>query len=303
MRSTSGSSKRNEIERLREMLSDADSIVVGAGSGLSTSAGFTYSGARFEKYFPDFASAYGIRDMYTGGFHAFPTSGIRWGWWCRHIWLNRYVPAPRPVYPRLLRLLSGRDFFVVTTNVDHQFLASGFPKDRLFYTQGDYGLFQCSLPCHDETHDNRAAVEAMVRSEGWEIAPDGTISLPEERSPSMEVPPDLIPRCPKCGREMTPNLRSDDTFVEDARWHEAALRYERFLETHRGGKVLFLDLGSGWNTPGIFKHPFWRMTYSLRGARYACVNLGDAVVPDEIREKSSCVDSDIGAVIDLLLGS
>ena len=270
----------NEIARLRKALDDAGAVVVGAGAGLSTAAGLTYSGERFERLFGDFIEKYGIRDMYSGGFYPFPTPEETWAWWSRHIWCNRYEPAPKNTYAKLLRLLEGKDFFVITTNVDHQFQLAGFPKDRLFYTQGDYGLWQCSEPCHDETYDNYDTVKRMVKEQH-----------------DMRVPSELVPHCPKCERPMAMNLRADDTFVEDAGWHAAAGRYHAFLEAHATGKVLYLELGVGANTPGIIKYPFWRFVAANPDATYACVNLGEAWAPAEIGSRSILVDGDIDAAL------
>ncbi len=276
-KSTTGSCP---ADRLRQALADCDAVIVGAGAGLSTAAGFTYDGERFERNFADFEQKYGFHDMYTGGFYPFPTEEEHWAYWSRYIWLNRYSPAPKPVYDDLLKLVRDKDYFVITTNVDHQFQAAGFDKKRLFYTQGDYGLFQCSEPCCQETFDNRETVRQMV-----------------ERQRDMRVPSDLAPRCPHCGRPMTMNLRCDDRFAEDEGWHRAAERYESFLRTRRGQKLLFLELGVGYNTPVIIKYPFWRMTAANPRAVYACLNLGQAAAPREIQKQSICIDGDIGAVL------
>ena len=255
-------------------------MVVGAGAGLSASAGLSYSGPRFERYFGDFQRKYGIQDMYTGGFFPFESLEEYWAWWSRHIWYNRYVDPPRPVYRQLLDLLRGRDYFVLTTNVDHQFQRAGFAKARLFYTQGDYGLWQCSRPCHAGTYDNQEAVRRM---------------LDEQRD--LKIPGELVPRCPKCGRPMTMNLRADDTFVEDRDWHAAQARYQDFLRRHRGLRVLFWELGVGGNTPVIIKYPFWRMTRENPRAVYACINQGEAYVPREIQGQAIAIPADIGLVL------
>ena len=274
----------NEIARLHEAIKSADAVVVGAGAGFSTAAGFTYSGERFERLFPDFIAKYGIRDIYSGGFFPFSSLEEYWAWWSRSIWCNRYEPAPKDTYDKLLRLLAGKEFFVITTNVDHQFQLAGFPKERLFYTQGDYGLWQCSEPCHDATYDNYETVKRMV-----------------EEQHDMRVPTELVPYCPKCGKPMTMNLRIDGTFVEDADWHAAAERYRDFLEAHETGKVLYLELGVGGNTPVIIKYPFWRYTNANPQATYACVNLGEEYVHQSIADRSILVDADIDRVLDNLL--
>ena len=268
------------IERLKAALRDCDAVVIGAGSGLSTAAGFTYTGERFEKYFSDFAAKYGIQDMYSGGFYPFPTMEEFWAYWSRYIYINRYMDAPKPVYDDLLKLVQDKDYFVITTNGDHCFQKAGFDKKRLFYTQGDYGLFQCSESCCQETFDNEAVIQEMV-----------------ERQKDMKIPSELLPVCPHCGKPLTMNLRSDDTFVEDKGWHRAAERYENFLRTRAGQKILFLELGVGYNTPVIIKYPFWQMTAKNPNATYVCINQGQAVCPQEIERQSVCINADIGQVL------
>lgn len=274
-----------QIQQLRTAIEKADAIVIGAGAGLSTAAGFTYAGERFERLFADFIEKYGFRDMYSAGFFRFPTPEEQWAFWSRHIWCNRYTPAPKDTYAKLLRLVDGKDFFAITTNVDHQFQQAGFPKERLFYTQGDYGLWQCSEPCHDKTYDNYETVKRMID---------------EQRD--MRVPTELVPYCPKCGKPMSMNLRADDTFVEDDGWKAAAQRYSSFLEAHQTGRVLYLELGVGGNTPVIIKYPFWRYTYANPDASYACVNFGEAYAHTSIQDRSILIDADIDLVLDELVG-
>lgn len=269
-----------KLERLRRALDDADAVVVGAGAGLSTAAGFTYDGERFERYFSDFAEKYGFRDMYSGGFYPFSTQEEYWAYWSRYILINRYQDAPKPVYDELLKLVRDKDYFIITTNVDHCFQKAGFDKKRLFYTQGDYGLFQCSGPCCQETFDNEASIREMAA-----------------RQTDMRIPAELVPRCPHCGRPMTMNLRCDDTFAQDEGWHAAAARYENFLRTRAGQKVLFWELGVGYNTPVIIKYPFWQMTARNPKAVYACVNQGQAAVMRGLEDRSILIDGDIGEVL------
>ena len=265
------------MERLKAALQDCDAVVIGAGSGLSTAAGFTYNGERFEQHFSDFAQKYGIQDMYSGGFYPFASPEEHWAYWSRYIYINRYQDAPKPVYEDLLNLVRDKDYFVITTNVDHCFQKAGFDKKRLFYTQGDYGLFQCSEPCCQETFDNEAVIREMM-----------------ERQEDMKIPTELLPVCPHCGKPLTMNLRSDNKFVEDEGWHRAAERYENFLRTRAGGKILFLELGVGYNTPVIIKYPFWQMTAKNPNAIYACINQGQAVCPQEIGRQAICINIDLG---------
>jgi NAD-dependent SIR2 family protein deacetylase len=268
------------VQKLKEAIADADGILVGAGAGLSTAAGFTYSGERFEKYFSDFIQKYRFRDMYTGGFYPFRTPEELWAYWSRYIFINRYMDAPKPVYQELLALLKDKDYFVLTTNVDHCFQKAGVDKTRLFYTQGDYGLWQCSKPCHRRTYDNEETVRKMV-----------------ELQKDMRVPSELVPRCPKCGEPMAMNLRSDDTFVEDFGWNEAASRYVNWVQAHDGQKLLLLELGVGMNTPGIIKYPFWRITAKNPNATYVCLNFGEAECPKQIEDRAILVNADIADVI------
>ena len=290
----------DNIRRLRTALSETDAVVIGAGAGLSTSAGFIYTGERFNQYFSDFGGKYHFQDMYSGGFFPYPTPGEFWAYWSRYIWINRYMDAPKPVYENLFRLVKDKDYFVLTTNVDHCFQKAGFDKERLFYTQGDYGLFQCSEPCHLKTYDNEEIVRGMVEAQGWKIGPDNSLSVPGGVTLKMTVPEELVPKCPVCGKPMTMNLRSDDTFVEDEGWHRAAKQYESFLQT-REGRILFLELGVGYNTPVIIKYPFWNMTANDPNAVYACINYGEAVCPEQIRDRSILINGNIGDVLADLL--
>lgn len=285
------------IERLKYALDSAEAVVVGAGAGLSTAAGFRYTGERFQQYFQDFIDKYGFRDMYSGGFYPFETLGGHWAYWSRYIYVNRYMDPLKPVYQKLYEMVKDRDYFVLTTNVDHCFQKADFAKERLYYTQGDYGLFQCSGPCHDRTYDNEETVRAMVEAQGFRVAADGSLYLPEGVTAAMTVPHELVPRCPKCGEHLCMNLRADDTFVQDEGWYLAARRYEMFLEEHRDKKVLFLELGVGYNTPGIIKYPFWKMTMENPEAVYACINYGEAYVPEEIAKRSICINADIGEAL------
>lgn len=288
----------DDIARLKEALDTADAVVIGAGAGLSTAAGLTYSGTRFTRYFSDFQQKYGITDMYSGGFYPYASLEEYWAWWSRHSYVNRYMDAPKPVYQDLLALVRDKDYFVLTTNVDHQFQRAGFVKKNLFYTQGDYGLWQCSQPCHANTYDNADTIRQMMEAQGYVIGTDGALTLPKGVTPKMEVPSALVPHCPVCGRPMTMNLRCDDSFVEDDGWHKAAECYAAFLRRHEGLHVLFLELGVGENTPGIIKYPFWRMTAENPKAVYACVNNGAAYAPREIAGRSICIDGDIGEVLE-----
>ena len=273
----------SDIEKIRKLgkaLEEVEAVIIGAGAGLSASAGFVYTGERFQAHFSDFEEKYGFHDMYSGGFYPYKTLEEYWAYWSRYIYLNRYMDPPKPVYEDLLELIKDKDYFVLTTNVDHCFQKAGFEKERLFYTQGDYGLFQCSEPCCQETWDNEEIIGEMIR-----------------RQDHMKIPRDLVPHCPHCGKPLTMNLRADDTFVQDEGWYQASRRYSRFLTAHQDRKILFLELGLGYNTPVIIKYPFWQMTAKNPKAVYACVNYGDAAAPGEIAKQAICIDGDIGSVL------
>ena len=278
---TSTESCSEQINRLKNEIKNADAIVIGAGAGMSTSAGLTYDGERFDKYFPDFHKKYGISDMFSGGFYPYETLEEYWAWWSRHIYINRYdITAGKP-YMDLLNIVKDKDYFVLTTNVDHQFQLAGFDKKRLFYTQGDYGLWQCSRACHDKTYDNEETVRLMIKTQK-----------------NMKIPSDLIPKCPVCGAPMTMNLRCDNSFVQDNGWYSAASRYEDFIRRHKESHLLFLELGVGSNTPVIIKYPFWQMTAKNPKAIYACVNHGEAYCPQQIKKQSICFDMDIAEMLE-----
>ena len=277
---TSTKSYSDNIERMKCAIRDADAVLIGAGAGLSTAAGLSYSGERFDKYFSDFKEKYDIRDMYSGGFYPYNTLEEYWAWWSRHIYYNRYTDAPKPVYDNLLKLVQDKDYFVLTTNVDHCFQKAGFDKKRLFYTQGDYGLWQCSGPCHQETYNNEEIIVKMLHEQK-----------------DMKVPSSLIPHCPKCGKPMTMNLRCDDSFVQDKGWYDAQKHYEDFKRRHEGLKIVYLELGVGGNTPVIIKYPFWRMTGRNPAATYICINYGETYAPDEILKQSICINEDIAKVL------
>lgn len=269
-----------QIDKLKKALDECDAVVIGAGAGLSAAAGFTYSGERFDKYFSDFKEKYGFDDMYYGGFYPYKTQEKFWAYWSRYIYINRYLDAPTDLYNKLYDLVSDKDYFVITTNVDHCFQRAGFDKNRLFYTQGDYGLFQCSTPCCQETFDNEEIIKAMY-----------------EKQKDMKIPDNLIPVCPHCGKPLTTNLRCDNRFVQDDGWYKASERYNDFIRRHKGLKVLYLEIGVGYNTPVIIKYPFWQMTAQNPKAVYACINMNDSVCPAEIEDKSICISSEIKKVI------
>ena len=271
----------NNLKKLKEEFNTADAILIGAGAGLSASAGFDYNGERFEKYFSDFKEKYGITDMYSGGFYDFDTLEEYWAWWSRHILINRYDCEVGKPYKDLLSIVKDKNYFVLTTNVDHQFQRAGFDKKRLFYTQGDYGLFQCSNACHNKTYENEELIRKMVAQQK-----------------DMKIPTELIPRCPKCNKPMTVNLRCDDLFVQDEGWYLACNRYQDFIRRNGNTHILYLELGVGINTPGIIKYPFWQMTANNKNAVYCSVNSELSYVPTEIQNQSIVIRNDIARVLE-----
>lgn len=274
-----------QLKNLANHIKECEAIIIGAGSGLSSAAGLTYSGERFNKYFSDFINKYHLTDMYSAGFYPYESLEEYWAYWSRHIYYNRYVDAPKDTYQKLLQLVMDKDYFVLTTNVDHQFQKAGFDKKRLFYTQGDYGLWQCSKPCHQKTYDNKEIVEKMLLQQK-----------------DLKIPSSLIPYCPKCGAFMTMNLRCDQTFVQDEGWYQGQFRYNDFINKHRDLKIIYLELGVGQNTPVIIKYPFWNYTNSNKKATYVCINYGESFCPDEIKKQAILINGDIDQVInDLLL--
>ncbi len=292
-------SREEQLARLRAEIDSADAIVIGAGAGLSTAAGFTYSGERFDRYFGDFAARFGIRDMYSGGFYPFPDAETRWAWWARNIYFNRYTDAPKPVYRKLLELVRGKDCFVITTNVDHQFQRAGFDKKRLFYTQGDYGLFQSVNPAIQKTWDNEEWVMQAMEAQGLVKDDDGVFQIPPQ-GVAMLLPASLIPKCPEDGSDVVMNLRADDSFVEDEGWHRASAAYADFLRRHRKLHALYWEIGVEANTPVIIKYPFWAMTAGNPNAVYACLNYDEAFCPKQIEERSLCIDGDAAEILDRL---
>ncbi|WP_408628626.1 SIR2 family NAD-dependent protein deacylase [Anaeromicropila herbilytica] len=271
------------LNKIKEVIKNADAILIGAGAGLSTSAGLSYSGKRFEDNFSDFIDKYGMEDMYSAGFYPFNTQEEKWAYWSKHIFYNRYDVGATEVYRQLYQLVEEKNYFVLTTNVDHQFELTGFENERIFATQGDYGMFQCAKGCHNKLYENENVVKEMI-----------------VKQKDCKIPTSLVPICPVCGGHMEVNLRIDGDFVQDENWYKAADKYSSFLEENQNKKLVFFELGVGMNTPGIIKYPFWQMTNQWSNAFYICINKGEAWAPDEIRERSICIDGDIGQVLEVL---
>ena len=274
------------LAKILEKIESVDAILAGIGAGMSTSAGFEYSGERFERYFFDFKEKYDIKDMYEGGFYPFFSLEEYWAWWARQIYYNRYDVEIGKPYRDLLKILKDKNYFVLTTNVDHQIQRAGFDKAKLFYTQGDYGLWQCSTPCHNKTYDNEEKVRMMIKMQK-----------------DMKIPSHLVPYCPVCKKPMTMNLRIDDTFVQDEGWEQAKERYSDFLEKYKYSKIMFLELGVGSNTPGIIKYPFMQMTIQNENAMYVTINKQNSYLPKAIKDRSVQIQGDIAEILNNFLST
>ena len=273
-----------KIEKLKQEIKNSDYILIGAGAGLSTSAGFLYDGKRFEDNFKDYIKKYGFTDMYSAGFYNFPTLEEYWAYFSLYVYINRFDIEENETYLNLYNIVKDKNYFVITTNVDGRFIDSKFDKDKIFAVQGDFALFQCSKPCRQETFYNEKYIREMIKYKK-----------------EMKIPTELIPKCPYCGRNMSMNLRADDTFVQDKNWDEQKNRYEEFLKMSDNSKILFLELGVGFNTPSIIKYNFWRMTLNNKKSVYASINLGECYCASDIEERSICIDYDIAEVLKKLI--
>ena len=276
--------KNKLIQKLKEEIENSDYILIGAGAGLSTSAGFLYDGKRFEDNFKDYIKKYGFTDMYSAGFYNFPTLEEYWAYFSLYVYINRYDIEENETYLNLYNIVKNKNYFVITTNVDGRFADSKFDKDKIFAVQGDFSLFQCSKPCKQETFYNEKYIREMIKYKK-----------------EMKIPTELIPKCPYCGENMSMNLRADSTFVQDKNWDKQKSKYENFLKNSDNSKILFLELGVGFNTPSIIKYNFWRMTLNNKKSVYASINLGECYSASDIEERSICIDSDISEVLKKLI--
>ncbi len=291
----------DRIEKTKELFESADYVLIGAGAGLSTAGGFEYSGENFEKYFSDFGKKYGFKDMYSGGFNPYKTLEEKWAFWSRYIYVNRYLSEKaNPLYKSLFELIKNKNYFVITTNVDHQFQLSGFDKNKIFYMQGDYGLFQCEVPCHNKTYDNKELVFQMLLSQNFLEKTQNGYKITDKSMWKMQIDSSLIPKCPVCGRNMTMNLRADDTFIQDEGWEKHAKLYEEFLEKEKDKKLLLMEFGVGYNTPIIIKYPFERMTYLNENTNLIRFNKDYAICSKEISNKTILFDESIEMILSKL---
>jgi len=271
------------LDKAKKAIDEADYILIGAGAGLSTAAGIEYTGERFEMYFKDFIEKYNFTDMYSSGFYPFKTSEEKWAYWARHVFANRYDVGKTDVYQKLLKLVEDKDYFVLTTNVESQFWINSFEDKRIFATQGDYGLLQCEKACHNKLYPNKEQVFEWV-----------------DKTEEFKIPSELVPKCPVCGGEMDLNLRKDNFFVEDEKWHEMKRNYSNFLEGV-DGKIVFLEIGVGFNTPGIIRYPFEQMTYDNSDATLIRLNKDYADAIPQNKEKTIGFDENVEDIFDYWL--
>lgn len=273
----------DQIEKSAELIQNADAVIIGAGAGASTAAGLCYGGKRFTDNFAEFIEKYGsqyMTDMYAAGFYPFPTEEAKWGYWSKHALMNRFEPPSLPLYTQLYDIVKDKEYFVLTTNVDHQFYKAGFASDRIFATQGDYGKIQCQKGCHPKTYE----AEEMFRK------------MDAERKDCL-IPSELVPKCPVCGGKMAMHLRCDNYFVEDEQWHEAADRYADFLVQNKTKRVVLLELGVGFNTPIIIRFPFEKLIREKASYSLIRLNMDEAVVPENFGERAIGIGGDMSRAI------
>ena len=270
-----------QIRSAARYLQEADYVLIGAGAGLSTAAGLTYSGKRFQDNFKEFIEKYGMQDMYSAGFYPFGTEEERWAYWCRHSYVNRIEPPAMPLYEQLFAMVKDKDYFVLTTNVDHQFQKAGFQNERIFATQGDYGRIQCMKGCHPKTYDAVSMFTQMNQAQK-----------------DCKISSYMVPRCPVCGGPMAMNLRCDQYFVEDEAWTQAAENYGRYLKQLKKGNVLLLELGVGFNTPSIIRFPFEKLVRENKNVNLVRLNLDEAVIPESFGKRGIGINRDLCESLD-----
>lgn len=279
----------DQIDRAAKNIRNTDCVIIGAGAGASTAAGIQYGGKRFTDNFAEFIKKYGeyyMTDMYAAGFYPYPSEEAKWGYWSKHALMNRFDPPALPLYTELYDLVKNKEYFVLTTNVDHQFYKAGFDEKRIFATQGDYGKIQCQKACHSKTYDAKDLFRKMDKARR-----------------DCLIPSELVPKCPVCGGNMAMNLRCDNYFVEDEAWHEAADRYAGFLEQHKDKKVVLLELGVGFNTPIIIRFPFEKMVRENSSYSLIRLNMDEAVVPESFGERAIGIGGDMAKAITDIRGA
>lgn len=273
-----------QVRQIKELINKANYILIGAGSGLSTSAGIEYTGKRFTDNFADFIEKYKFTDMYTSSFYEFETEEEKWAYWAKHIDTNYTGMEATKVYKDILELVKNKDYFVITTNVDGQFIKSEFEKDKIFETQGSYKYIQCSKACHNKLYDDEEMVKEMIK-----------------RTKNLKIPSELVPKCPVCGECMEVNLRKDAYFIQNDLWYKKQKNYKEFISKTKNKNVVLLEFGVGFNTPGIIRFPFEQMVFQNTNWNLVRFNKENANVFLDIENKTIEVTEDIGKVIEELV--
>ena len=271
----------SRILQAKQAIKQADYIIIGAGSGLSTAAGLLYSGEKFEKDFREFIEKYHFDNLYSASFYEFKTQEEKWAFFAKMIKLNRYNEKPLKLYQELYEIVKNKEYFVLSTNVDGQFYNSGFDKDKIFEVQGDYSYLQCENACHNKLYNNKELVEKWLRN-----------------TKNCKIPSDLVMKCPVCGGNMDMNLRKDANFVQDENWYRQSEKYEDFLSRSKGKNVVLLEIGVGFNTPGIIRFPFERMTAISEKTTLIRINKDYPNPMLEIENKTISFDEDTNKIIE-----
>ena len=269
------------ISEVKNLINEADYILIGAGSGLSTAAGLEYFGESFEKNFKEFIEKYNFPDLYSASFYDFNTQEEKWAFFAKMISLNRFNKEPLKLYQELYSLIKVKDYFVITTNVDGQFEKAGFEKERVFETQGDYAYLQCENACHNKLYYNYDLVNEWLKN-----------------TKDCKIPNNLVPKCPVCGGNMEMNLRKDANFVQDENWYKQDKRYGEFLDKSQDKNLLLLEIGVGFNTPGIIRFPFEQMVYNNINTNLVRINKDYAFTNKEIKNKTILFDEDVNTIIE-----
>ena len=271
----------SRIIQAKQAIKQADYIIIGAGSGLSTAAGLLYSGEKFEKDFKEFIEKYHFDNLYSASFYEFKTQEEKWAFFAKMIKLNRYNEKPLKLYQELYEIVKNKEYFVLSTNVDGQFYNSGFDKDKVFEMQGDYSYLQCENACHNKLYNNRDLVEQWLQN-----------------TKDCKIPSKLVMKCPVCGGNMDMNLRKDANFVQDSNWYKASKRYEDFLDKIKNKNVVLLEIGVGFNTPGIIRFPFEQMTANNVKTTLIRINKDYPFPMLEIRNRTISFDEDTNKIIE-----
>ena len=276
-----------DIEKIKNILSKADYVLIGAGAGLSTAAGNTYSGERFEKNFKSFIDKYNFTDLYTSGFYNFKTEEEKWAYWFKHIYIANIGLPVLPLYKKLYDYLenSKKDYFIITTNVDDCFYKAGFSPNKIFRPQGSYKILQCQKACHPGLYDYTDKIEKALK-------------YIDEKN--CILPTEYVPKCPKCGGKMFCNIRCDDYFVEGDEFKKGQKNYVEFLEKIKGKKVALLELGVGYNTPVIIRFPFEKMTSKNKDFHLIRLNMNELDCMFDLGDRVTLIPGDMKEALELI---